>query len=134
MAILSRFLKKMKTCYYKVTVQTLYCKPGEEKLDHNICCLSPFLNVGTRFAFFYSDGNSPERKQFRKIISIGLHMEMPQSFIMQMLIMSWPWALLGSTFLIVLYISSFEKIMVSKMLSVRLEHVLGNIYQHIELK
>ena len=77
-------------------------------------CLSPFLNVGTTFAFFHSDGNLPERKQFWKINSSGLHMEMPQSCIMRMLIMSWRWALLGSRFFIILYISSFEKIMVSK--------------------
>ena len=51
-------------------------------------CLSPFLNVGTTFPFFHSDGNLPERKQFLKIISKGLHMEMPQSFIMRMLIVS----------------------------------------------
>ena len=75
--------------------------------------LSPFLNVGTTFAFFYLEGNLPERKQFSKIISSGLHMDMLQSFIIQMLIMLWPWVLLGSTFLIVLYISFFEKTVVS---------------------
>ena len=32
---LGRFLKKMKTCRYKVTVQTLYHKPGEEKLERH---------------------------------------------------------------------------------------------------
>ena len=78
-----------------------------------IYCLSPFLNVGTTFAFFYLEGNLPERKQFSKIISSGLHMDMLQSFIIQMLIMLWPWVLLGSTFLIVLYISFFEKTVVS---------------------
>ena len=64
--ILSHFLKKMKTCYYKVTIQTLYCKPGEEKLDNNFSCTvcHPFLNVGSTFAFFHSDGNLTERKQF----------------------------------------------------------------------
>ena len=93
----------------KVTDQTLYSKPEGEKLF--IYCLSLFLNVGATFAFFHSDGNLPERKQFWKIISSGLYMEMSQCFIMQMLIMSWPWALLGSRFFIILYISSFEKIM-----------------------
>ena len=28
----------MKTCYYKVAVQTLYRKPGQEKLDNNFLC------------------------------------------------------------------------------------------------
>ena len=92
-----------------------------------IYCLSPFLNVGTIFVFFNSEGNLPERKQFWKIISSGLHMDMPQSFIMQMLIMLRPWALLGSRFLIVFYVSFFEKTMVSKMLLVCLEHVLGKV-------
>ena len=59
-------------------------------------CLSPFSNVGTTFGFFHSDGNLPERKQFWKIILSSLHMEMLQSFVMRMLIMSWPWALVGS--------------------------------------
>ena len=67
-------------------------------------CLSPFLNVGTTFAFFRSEGNLPEYKQFWKIVWSGLYMEMPQGFIMRMLIMSWQWALLGSRFLIILYI------------------------------
>ena len=130
MAILSRFLKKkMKTCYYKVTVQTLYGKPVEEKRDDNFLCivLPPFLNIGATFAFFHSGRNLPELKQFWKIISSGLHMEKPQSFIMRMLIMSWPWALIGSRFFIILYISFFGKIMVSKMLLVSLKHVLGKV-------
>ena len=38
LAILSRFLKEMKTCCYKVIIQTLYRKPGEEKLDDNFLC------------------------------------------------------------------------------------------------
>ena len=105
--ILRRFLKKMKTCYYKVTVQILYRKPGEEKLDD---------------------------KRFWKIISSDLHMEMPQSFTLWMLIMSWLWALLGSRFFIILYIFSFEKIMVSKMLFVCLEHVLGKVLIFLKSK
>ena len=36
--LLSRFLKKMKTCCYKITVQTLYHKPGDKKLDDNVLC------------------------------------------------------------------------------------------------
>ena len=32
------FSEKIKTCCYKVTVQTLYRKLGEEKLDDNFLC------------------------------------------------------------------------------------------------
>ena len=80
----------MKTCCCKVTVQTLNRKPGKEKLDDNFLCTvcRPFVNLGATFVFFHSDGSLPKRKQFLEIISTGLHMEMPQSFIMQMLIMS----------------------------------------------
>ena len=53
--------------------------------------------------------NLPELKQFWKIISGGLHIEMPQSFIMRMLIMSWPWASLGSRFLTISYIFFSKK-------------------------
>ena len=35
LAILAGFLKKMRTCWYKVTVQTLYRKLGEKKLEDN---------------------------------------------------------------------------------------------------
>ena len=52
----------MKTCSYKVTVQTLYCKLGEEKLDDNFYTLSAFLNVEATFVFFHSEGDLPERK------------------------------------------------------------------------
>ena len=114
--------EKMKTCCYKITVQILYHKPVEEKLgDKFLSSLSPFLNVGTTFAFFHLDKTLPECNQFWKIISSGLHMEMPQSFIMWILIMLWPWALLGSRFFI-LYISSFDN---SETLLVCLKHVLG---------
>ena len=42
MAVWSRFLKKRKTCYYKV--QKRYRTPGEEKLkDDFMHCLSPFF-------------------------------------------------------------------------------------------
>ena len=69
------FYEKLKTCCYKVTIQTLYRKLGKEKLDDN---------VGTTFTLFHSEGNLPKRKQFWKIISSGLHIEKPQSFTMPM--------------------------------------------------
>ena len=65
-ANIKSFSEKMKTRSSKVTVQTLYRKLGEEKLDDNffIHCLPPFLNVGTTFAFFHLKRNLPEREQF----------------------------------------------------------------------
>ena len=80
--------RKMKACCYKVTVQA----PGEKKLDDNFSytVFDTFLNVGTRFAFFHSEGNLPERNKFWKILSRGLYIEISQSFNMRMLIMLWP--------------------------------------------
>ena len=84
------FCEKTKTSCYKLTVQTLYRKPGDKKLDDNFLynCFSPFLKLETTFAFFHSEGNLPKRKQFGKLISRRLHTEIPQNFNMRLLIMS----------------------------------------------
>ena len=100
------FCEKTKTSCCKLTVQTLYRKSGDKKLDDNFLynCFSPFLKLETTFAFFHSEENLPKRKQFGKIISRRLHTEIPQNCNMRLLIMSWSWPLLGSKFLIILYI------------------------------
>ena len=61
-------------------------------------CLSFFLWIGTRLAFFHSSGNMPSFSQFLKMIFSGFHMETPHSFNISMLIISYPWALFESSF------------------------------------
>ena len=121
------FSEKIKTCCHKVTVQPLSFIPGDEKLvdsfSYTVCHLFQMWN----WHLLYSEGSLPEHEQFQKIISRGLRIEMSRSFNMRMLIMSWPWALLGLRFLIILYIPSFENTIVSKMLLVYLEHQLSKV-------
>ena len=66
----------------------------------------------------------PKVSNFEKIISRGLHMEMPQSYANTNHVVT-----MGYVRVKIFYylISSFEKVMVSKMLLVCLEHVLGKI-------
>ena len=59
-------------------------------------CLSLFWWTRTMFAFFNSLGKFPFLKQDWKISSSSLQIGLPHFFNMQMLIISWPWALLGS--------------------------------------
>ena len=70
-----------------------------------------FFCTGTTLAFFISDGNSPFTIQNLKIISKGLHNELPQILIKQRFILSRPCALFGFKFWIIFKISSWEKLM-----------------------
>ena len=70
-------------------------------------CLSPFLKIGTMFPFFQSSGNIPHFKQFLNILKRGSIIASPDTFNMRILIISWPWALLGSSLQMILLISFF---------------------------
>ena len=52
--------------------------PVEEKVDDNFICT--LFHLSTTFVIFHSAGNLLKLKQFCKIISVSLHMEMRQSF------------------------------------------------------
>ena len=69
----------------------------------------PFLCRGTTLAFFHSWGNLPSFRQSLKIIERGLQIEFPHSFIIRILSISWPCALFGSKWLIVLAMSLLKK-------------------------
>ena len=69
-------------------------------------------------AFFHSWGNLPLFKQSLKIIERGLQIEFPHSFIIRILSISWPCALFGSKWLIILAMSLLEKFIESKHLFV----------------
>ena len=73
--------------------------------------MSPFLCTGTTLAFFYSDEYSPFTIQDLKIISKGLHSDLPEIVIIRILILSRPCALFGFKFWIIFKISSWEKLM-----------------------
>ena len=121
LALLNRFLKKkkMKTCCYNVPFKHLTANWEKRNWTIFYALFFTLFKFRSNICLFVSN--------FEKLFQVVLHMEMPQSFIMRMLIMSWPWPFLGSRFFVILYISSFEKIMVSKMLLVCLEHVLGQV-------
>ena len=78
----------------------------------------PFLCTGTTLAFFHSWGNLPLFKQSLKIIERGLQIEFPHSFIIRILSISWPCALFGSKWLIILAMSLLEKCIESRHLFV----------------
>ena len=67
-----------------------------------------FLETGTIFAFFHSEGNSPFCKHDRKIIPSILQIDSLQIFNMWILIISWPRALFGLRFLIIFKVSHVE--------------------------
>ena len=78
----------------------------------------PFLCTGTTLAFFHSWGNLPLFKQSLKIIERGFQIEFPHSFIIRILSISWPCALFGSKWLIILAMSLLEKCIESRHLFV----------------
>ena len=73
--------------------------------------LVAFLCTGTTSAFFHSDRNSLFIMQDFKIISKGLHNELPKILIIRILILSGPCGLFGFKFWIIFKISSWEKLM-----------------------
>ena len=77
----------------------------------------PFLCTGT-LAFFHLWGNLPLFKQSLKIIERGLQIEFPHSFIIRILSISWPCALFGSKWVIILAMSLLEKCIESRHLFV----------------
>ena len=93
-------------------------------------CLSHFLWTGRTSAFFQSEGNFPSFRESLQIIDSGLHIEFPHNFIILILSTSWPWALFGSKLLtindlIILDMSSVEKLTVSSDLLVSFARLLG---------
>ena len=92
--------------------------------------LSHFLWTGRTWAFFQSEGNFPSFRESLNIIDSGLHIEFPHNFIILILSTSWPWALFGSKLftineLIILEMSSVEKLTVSSDLLVSFAKLLG---------
>ena len=88
--------------------------------------MSPLLWIGITCAFFHSLGNLPLSKQDWKINFKGLQIESSQIFTILILIISWPWALFRSRFLVIFRISLFEKSIVVSESHVFLESVVGS--------
>ena len=87
-------------------------------MDRNNICFFPFSS---------SVGNSPCFIQDWNIKSKGLQMDLPHSFNKQMLNMSWPWALLGPRFWIIVAISSLVKVTVEIGFFVLLQRMKGSL-------
>ena len=82
--------------------------------------LSPFLKIGTMFPFFQSFANISHFKQFLNILKRerGSIIASLDIFNMRILIISWPWPLLGSSLQMNLLISSFVNSMFARYWSV----------------
>ena len=96
--------------------------------------LVAFLCTGTTLGFFHSDGNSPFIIQDLKIISKGLHNDLPQILIIQILILSGPCALFGFKFWIIFKISSWEKLMDVSDWSVQGAKLVGSLLLFCNIK
>ena len=70
--------------------------------------LIAFFKTGTTLVFFHSEGNFPFSKHDRKVMPSGLQIDSSQIFNIQILIISWPWALFGLRYLIIFKISYVE--------------------------
>ena len=95
-----------------------------------INCLSFFLWTGTILAFLHSLGKHWFLKQFLKRIYKGFPIEEAHNFIIRIDISSCPWALFGSTDLIILTISSVQNSKVDSFCSVA-NVILGGIERTI---
>ena len=70
--------------------------------------ISFFLWTGTILPFLQSDGNISFARKLLKMSSKGLYNEFPHIFNIRMLILSWPWALLGLRFWIIFDMSYLQ--------------------------
>ena len=66
-----------------------------------------FLKISTTFPFFQSSEYIPHFKQSFNVLKRGSIIARPDIFTMRILIISWPWASLGSSSQIIVLISSF---------------------------
>ena len=80
--------------------------------------LSFFLWAGTTLAILHSKGKIPSFIQETNILCKGLQISLSHDFIIQVLILSWPWALFGSNDHMIFNMSSSEKYIVDRDLSV----------------
>ena len=80
--------------------------------------LSSFLKIGTMFPFFQSSRNISHINQFLNILKRGSIIASPEIFNMQILIISWPGALLGSRLQMILLISSSVSLLSAKYWSI----------------
>ena len=78
----------------------------EERLDDSFRCFVCHL-FWKLVQYFQSCGNIPHFKQFLNILKRGSIIVLPENFNMRTLIISWSWALLGSSLQMILLISSF---------------------------
>ena len=83
---------------------------------------SPFLKIGTILPLFHYKGNVPVPKQSSKVLQDGLHIDVPQIFIIWILMLSWPWTLFGSSFWIafdtILWEIKWRQTIVSQILNI----------------
>ena len=89
---------------------------------------------GLNWLFFHSNGKESMSIHWMKIRFKVLQTDLPQIFIMQILILSWPWALFGSKFCMIISISLLKKFRVSKRFSVVNEGWEGVHYYYLSKK
>ena len=98
------------TIDYTISVQRFFRK-SEVKIRFDSFSKSvTFWRTGIILAFFHSVRNSPCFIQDWYIKSSGLQIDLPHSFNMWMLNLSWPWTLLGSRFWINVVVSSLVNV------------------------
>ena len=116
---LDHCLKSILTCSRIRCVRKSCYRLEEERLGDGFWCLFvAFLKIGTTFPFFQSSGNIPHFKQPFNILKRGSIIARPDIFTMRILIISWPWTLLGSSSQIILLILPFVDSMFARYWSV----------------
>ena len=112
-------MKKLNILLYK-SRSNIFPQIGRSEISRWFArdCLPFFLWTGTTIAFFHSSGKVSLSKHDLKIISRGLHIDGPHIFNIRMLILSWPCAFSESKFWIIFRMSSLEKVILDKNLSV----------------
>ena len=88
---------------------------------------SSFLQTRTKLASFHSYGNKSVFKHSRKMHSSGLQIVLPQIFNIRILIWSWPYASLGSSFFNIFAVSSSKNRIVLRRFLVEKINWLGRL-------
>ena len=96
---LSLCKERNQTSRYVKVFPKFYCKS-------EVTTLEALSWIGTRLVFFHSHWYIPFYMQWLKTSLNNLQMEVLHIFIMGKMILSWPWALVGSSFAIILSMSS----------------------------
>ena len=92
------------------SLSTIFSEIGNNVRNFSNIFCHLFYELGLYWRFFHSKRKQPLSMHWLKISCKGWQIDLPQIFIIRIIILSWPWASFGSTCCTIFSISLLEKL------------------------